>query len=62
MKAQTPSDPPAKESEIEVIGVDWIHNADSQPDFTLSAPPDELVTSLILVLCYSQDFTYHALF
>ena len=35
-----------KESDIEVTGVDWTHNVDSQPDYTPSAPPEELVMGL----------------
>mgnify|MGYP001409433053 CR=1 FL=1 len=30
----------------EVIGANWIHNVDSQPDYTPSAPPEEMVTGL----------------
>ena len=36
----------AKESDVEVNRVDWIPNVDSQPDYTPSAPPEELVTGL----------------
>ena len=45
-EVQTPATPSAKESDVEVNGVDWIHNVDSQPDYTPSAPPEELVTGL----------------
>ena len=45
-EVQAPANPPAKEPEIEVIGVDRIHNVDSQPDYTPSAPPEEMVTGL----------------
>ena len=35
-----------KEPDVEVIGADCNHNVDSQPDYTPSAPPEELVTGL----------------
>ena len=38
-EVQTPVTPSVKESDIEINGADWIHNVDSQPDYTPSAPP-----------------------
>ena len=35
-----------KELDREVIGVDGIYNLDTQPDYTSSAPPEEVVTGL----------------